>query len=106
MLCKAVLDAGALDYGAPQYYDGPYLNRPAHLLENVKLWMELLGPSRVVSFGVNNEFNYWTVGAAVDTFREWGTRYPDVRGVFDWRLGGDARGGYPFAKQFGPLVRN
>ena len=106
--CKEMLDAGALDYCAPQYYDGPDLNRPAYLLENITLWMDLLGPSKVVvGFGVNNELNnYWTVGSAVDTFRELEARYPEVRGVFDWRLDWDARDGYPFARQLGPLVRN
>ncbi|CAA9557325.1 MAG: CBM32, partial [uncultured Truepera sp.] len=99
--CKDMLDAGALDYCAPQYYDGPDLSSPAYLLENITLWMDLLGPQHVVvGFGVNNELNnYWAVGSAVDTFKKLEARYPNVRGVFDWRLDWDARDGYPFARQ-------
>ncbi len=104
--CQAMLDAGALDYCAPQYYDGPDLSDPAYLLENIKLWMDLLGPENVVvGFGVNSELNnYWKLDAVVSTFQQLEARYPQVKGVFDWRLDWDAQGGYPFAKQLGPLV--
>ncbi len=104
--CKAMLDAGALDYCAPQYYDGPDLSDPAYLLENIKIWMALMGPQNVVvGFGVNNELNnYWKIDSVVDTFKKLEARYPQVKGVFDWRLDWDARDGYPFAKQLDPLV--
>ena len=104
--CKDMLDAGAIDYCAPQYYDGPDLSDPAYLLENIKIWMELMGPKNVVvGFGVNNELNnYWKIDSVVDTFKTLEARYPQVKGVFDWRLDWDARDGYPFAKQLGPLV--
>lgn len=104
--CKDMLDAGAIDYCAPQYYDGPDLSDPAHLLENIEIWMGLMGPQNVVvGFGVNNELNnYWKIDSAVNTFETLEARYPDVKGVFDWRLDWDARDGYPFAKQLGPLV--
>ena len=106
--CKAMLDAGALDYCAPQYYDGPNLSDPAYLLENIKIWMALMGPQNVVvGFGVNNELNnYWKIDSVVDTFKKLEARYPQVKGVFDWRLDWDAQDGYPFAKQLGPLVKD
>ena len=104
--CKDMLDAGAIDYCAPQYYDGPDLSDPAYLLENIKIWMDLMGPENVVvGFGVNNELNnYWKIDSVVDTFKTLEARYPNVKGVFDWRLDWDARDGYPFARRLGPLV--
>lgn len=104
--CKDMLNAGAIDYCAPQYYDGPDLSDPAYLLENIKVWMDLMGPQNVVvGFGVNDELNnYWKIDLVVDTFKTLEPRYPDVKGVFDWRLDWDARDGYPFARRLGPLV--
>lgn len=106
--CKDMLTAGALDYCAPQYYDGPDLSDPAWVRNNIGIWMNLLGPEHVVvGFGVNNELNnYWkTADSAATMFQEIKSQYPEVKGAFDWRLDWDARDGYPFAKKFAPLVR-
>ena len=105
--CAAMLRAGALDYCAPQYYDGPRLNDPAYLLNNLGTWVGLLGAEHVlVGFGVNAGLeHYWTLDSAAATFRRARARFPGLRGVFDWRLDWDARQGYPFARRFGPLVR-
>lgn len=105
--CAAMLRAGALDYCAPQYYDGPRLNDPAYLLNNLETWVDLLGAEHVlVGFGVNAGLkHYWTVDSAAAAFRQVRTRFPGIRGVFDWRLDWDAGRGYPFARRFAPLVR-
>ncbi|WP_293913058.1 AbfB domain-containing protein [Deinococcus sp.] len=105
--CKDMLSAGALDYCAPQYYDGPQLSDPAYLQTNIKIWMDLLGPSHVmVGFGVNNDLlNYWKIEGAVSAFKAVKAQYPGTVGAFDWRLDWDAAQGYPFAKQFAPLVK-
>jgi chitinase len=105
--CAAMLRAGALDYCAPQYYDGPALNDPAYLLGNIRTWTELLGPEHVVvGFGVHGGLkHYWTVDSAAAAFQQVRAHFPAIRGVFGWRLDWDARQGYPFARRFGPLVR-
>lgn len=105
--CRAMLGAGALDYCAPQYYDGPELNDPAYLLNNIRTWVEALGAEHVlVGFGVNARLkHYWTVDSALATYGQVRARFPGVRGVFDWRLDWDVGQGSPFARRFGPLVR-
>ncbi|MBZ9749878.1 hypothetical protein K7W42_03265 [Deinococcus sp. HMF7604] len=105
--CKAMLTAGALDYCAPQYYDGPQLNDPTYLQNNLQMWVNLLGADHVVvGFGVNPGLaNYWTIGSAVNTFSQVKSRFLGLRGAFDWRLDWDVQQGSPFAQQFGPLTR-
>ena len=104
--CKAMLDAQVIDYCAPQYYDGPNLSDPAYLLQNIEIWIDLLGPENVVvGFGVNDERdNYWKIDAVVEAFKKVKAQYPNVKGVFDWRLDWDAQQGYPFARRLAPLV--
>ena len=89
-----MLDAQAIDYCAPQYYDGPNLSDPAYLLQNIEIWINLLGPENVVvGFGVNDERNnYWKINAVVEAFKKVKAQYPNIKGVFDWRrLGRSAR---------------
>lgn len=106
--CKDMLDAGVLDFCAPQYYDGPQLSDPAYLESNITTWMNLLGPDHVVvGYGVSPSLpDYWSVGSAEQSFRGVKAAYPSVRGVFDWRLDWDARDGYPFARTLAPIVRS
>ena len=46
--CQAMVQAGAMDYAAPQYYDGPGLAVPSYVVGNVQEWVNLLGASHVV----------------------------------------------------------
>lgn len=103
--CRAMVAAGALDYAAPQYYDGPGLNQPAYVVENVKQWVSLLGANRVVvGFGINNATNYMTKDQAITTWRQVHANHPDIRGGFDWQIHTDEEQGWPFANGVAPLI--
>ena len=104
--CLAMVRAGALDYAAPQYYDGPNLADPAYAVDNVAQWVSLLGARRVVvGFGINNATNYMTSDQAVSTWNEVEARHPDLRGAFDWEITQDEALGWPFGDRVAPLVR-
>ncbi|SHH09224.1 glycosyl hydrolase family 18 protein [Massilia sp. CF038] len=103
--CRAMVAAGALDYAAPQYYDGPGLNQPAYVVDNVRQWVNLLGANRVVvGFGINNVTNYMTREQAITTWKQVKANHPDIRGGFDWQINTDEAQGWPFANGVGPLI--
>lgn len=102
---RAMVAAGALDYAAPQYYDGPGLNQPAYVVENIKQWVSLLGANRVVvGFGINNATNYMTRDQAITTWNQVKANHPDIRGAFDWQIHTDEEQGWPFANGVAPLI--
>jgi chitinase len=103
--CAAMVAAGALDYAAPQYYDGPGLDDPAYIVDSVDQWVALLGASHVaVGFGVWDQPMYESIGDAIAAWDEIARRHPDVRGAFDWSIALDEGQGWPFARQLGPRV--
>jgi hypothetical protein len=103
--CRAMADAGALDYAAPQYYDGPGLATQSYIVGSVNEWAALLGPSKVVvGFGIWDQPNYMSIGAAVATWNQVEANLPNLRGAFDWTIHTDEAQGWPFASQVGPLV--
>ena len=104
--CSDMLKAGALDWCAPQYYDGPNLADPNWILPNVDVWMNLLGPAHVViGFGVDPQAaNYETISVAESVWSQIKAKYPTVEGAFDWQINNDSLQGYPFATQLGPLI--
>jgi hypothetical protein len=103
--CSQMVAAGALDYAAPQYYDGPGLAVQSYVVPNVDTWVSLLGESHVVvGFGVANETNYMTIAQAVATWDAVAMNHPGIRGAFDWEIDTDQSTGWPFADQVGPLV--
>ncbi len=104
--CQQLLQGNALDYCAPQYYDGPNLADPSYVQSNIATWMTLLGPSHVVvGFGVNpGVTNYMSIGQATSTWNAIKAAYPATLGVFDWQIDTDYAQGWPFANQMKPLV--
>jgi chitinase len=103
--CSQMLAAGALDYAAPQYYDGPNLAVQSYIVPNVGTWASLLGDSHVVvGFGIANATNYMTVAQVVSTWNALAANEPTLRGAFDWEIDVDQASGWPFATQVGPLV--
>ncbi len=103
--CKAMLDGGALDYAAPQYYDGPNLATQSYITKSVGEWAALLGASKVVvGFGVWDQPNYMSIADAVSTWKALAAARPALRGAFDWQINTDETQGWPFAQQLGPLV--
>lgn len=103
--CQDMLRAGALDYAAPQYYDGPNLADPAYVITNVDQWVALLGaPHVVVGFGTNSAANFMSDAQAASTWRAVQQRHPQLRGAFNWELVTDERQGWAFARKVGPLV--
>lgn len=100
-----MLAAGALDYAAPQYYDGPNLATQAYVVPSVDTWAGLLGEEHVVvGFGVANATNYMTIQQAVSTWDAVLANHPGIGGAFDWQIDVDQSTGWPFAMQVGPLV--
>jgi hypothetical protein len=103
--CSDMAAAGALDYCAPQYYDGPGLAVQSYVVTNVDTWAALLGESKlVVGFGISTAANYMTVGQVVSTWQALEGNHPSLRGAFDWAIDVDQSTGWPFATQVGPLV--
>lgn len=104
--CKDMLTAGALDYCAPQYYDGPGLAVPDYLVGNVQEWVNLLGPTHVVvGFGINTSLpNYMTQAQAIESWNRVEAANPTIRGGFDWETGSDETQGWPFANGVAPLI--
>ena len=106
--CKRLLAGGALDYCAPQYYDGRDLATQAYLSANIVQWMNAMGPNHlVVGFGVNpdpNVANYWTINNATNAWSAVKAAYPATLGAFDWEIGMDSSLGWQFAGQMKPLV--
>ena len=103
--CRAMVAAGALDYAAPQYYDGPGLNQPAYVVDNVRQWVSLLGANHVVvGFGINNATNYMSKEQAITTWNQVKANHPEIRGGFDWQINTDEAQGWPFANSVGTLI--
>lgn len=104
--CREMVRAGAMDYAAPQYYDGPNLADPAYMLASVRQWVALLGAGHVVvGFGVNSAANYMSGAQAQQTWRQIEAQHPGIRGAFDWEINTDEEQGWPFANGVGPLIR-
>jgi chitinase len=103
--CTAMVQAGALDYCAPQYYDGPDLADPSYVVSNAPQWVSALGPTHVViGFGVDNAANYMTPAQAADTWNQLAITYPTLGGAFDWNASTDETQGWPFADTVAPLA--
>lgn len=103
--CKTMIEAEAMDYAAPQYYDGPNLATQSYITQSVDLWAELVGASHlVVGFGIWDATNYMSIGDAVSTWNQLEQKHPSLRGAFDWQIHTDETNGWSFASQMGPLV--
>ena len=105
-LCVSMLQAGALDYCAPQYYDGPNLADPSWILPNVDVWMSLMPPQNFVfGFGIDSNLaNYEPIGVGVSVWQSIAAKYPSIGGAFDWQINEDLLNGAPFVDQLAPLV--
>ncbi|WP_437593315.1 glycosyl hydrolase family 18 protein [Sorangium sp. So ce1000] len=103
--CKEMVDAGAMDYAAPQYYDGPDLDQQSYIVNSVNEWVSLLGPTHVVvGFGIWDQPYYMSIDEAIPTWNEVESNHPKLRGVFDWQIHIDESLGWQFANGVGPLV--
>jgi chitinase len=107
VFCQAMVNAGAMDYAAPQYYDGPGLADPAYVVPNVAEWVALLGASHVViGFGINpSAANYMTPAAAITIWNQVRAASPTIHGGFDWEISTDVAQGFPFAHGVGNLIK-
>lgn len=104
--CQAMIRAGALDYAAPQYYDGPGLADPSYVVSNIMGWVSLLGADHVVvGFGIDKLPNHMSQAQAVSTWDQVKANHPSIRGAFDWEIGTDEAQGWPFAIGLGPLIQ-
>ncbi|MGK3991442.1 glycosyl hydrolase family 18 protein [Sorangium sp. So ce136] len=104
--CEDMVNAGAMDYAAPQYYDGPDLDQQPYIVENVDEWVRRLGPTHVVvGFGIWDQPNYMSIDEAIPTWNKLEVDHPTLRGAFDWQIHIDESLGWPFADRIGPLVR-
>jgi hypothetical protein len=103
--CSEMVKAGALDYAAPQYYDGPGLAVQSYIVGSIDEWGTLLGDNHLaVGFGVSNQPNFMTIADAVSTWEAVKAKHPNVSGAFDWEIHSDESAGWPFAREMGPLV--
>lgn len=103
--CRAMVAGGAMDYAAPQYYDGPGLADPAYVAANIDQWVFKLGVSHVVvGFGVWNQTNYMTADQAVTAWNLVKAKHPSIRGGFNWQIHTDEANGWAFANRLKPLI--
>jgi chitinase len=109
--CSQMLAAGAMDYCAPQYYDGPGLADPAYIVNSIRTWVRDVArgdASRiVVGFGIQpGAANYSTTAGVTQAWNQIEAEFPGIRGAFLWSHAGDAANGWGFATSVTPLVRN
>ncbi len=103
--CAAMVKAGALDFAAPQYYDGPDLATIEFMEKNLEEWITLLGANHVaIGFGIWNKKNYMTIDDALESWRRINTRHPTLAGAFAWSLPLDEEQGWPFTLRLAPLI--
>ncbi len=106
--CKAMINGGAMDYAAPQYYDGPGLANPDYIVSNVEEWIRdvAAGDAKkiVVGFGMENLPNYSTIDQIKTAWNRIETAHPDIRGAFLWQHKTDSDRGWAFANQIIPLI--
>jgi chitinase len=106
--CKAMIAGGAMDYAAPQYYDGPGLSDPNYIVNSVQAWIrDVAGGDAtkiVVGFGMENSANYSTVDQIKDAWNRIEAANPRIRGAFLWQHKTDADRNWAFANQVIPLI--
>ncbi len=107
VFCQAMVSAGAMDYAAPQYYDGPGLAMPSYVVGSVTEWVNLLGAAHVVvGFGINpGAANYMTPADAITIWNQVRAANPAIHGGFDWEISTDLAQGFPFAHGVGNLIK-
>jgi chitinase len=105
--CVAMKNAGAVDFIAPQFYDGPNLAVQSEIVRFMGEWAAALGgwDKLGVGFGVNaGVANYMEISQAIATWNQLEAAQPTLRGMMNWEINTDARQGYPVATQLVPLV--
>ena len=104
--CRDLLAAKALNYCAPQFYDGPQHTDAAYISEKMAKWTAALGPEHVVvGFGVNPGFaNYMTIDQAASVWTSLRASYPTLLGAYDWKVDTDRAQEWAFAARMAPLV--
>jgi hypothetical protein len=106
--CRAMINGGAMDYAAPQYYDGPGLSDPNYIVSNVEEWIRDVagGDAKkiVVGFGMENLPNYSTIEQIKSAWNQIESKHPDIRGAFLWQHKTDSDRGWAFANQVIPLI--
>jgi chitinase len=108
---KSMLAAGALDYAAPQYYDGPGLSDPTYIANSVRTWINDVAAGNaskiVVGFGIEpGAANYSTTAQVAQAWNQIEAEFPTIRGAFVWSHTGDQANGWGFATTIAPLIRN
>ncbi len=106
---RTMLAAGAMDYVAPQYYDGPGLSDPTYIASSVRTWITDIAAgdaSRVViGFGISpGSANYSTTAQVAQAWQQVEAEFPAIRGAFVWSHSGDAANGWGFATAISPLI--
>jgi chitinase len=103
--CQQMVAAGAMDYVAPQYYDGPGLAVQSYVESNVDEWVGLVGADKlVVGFGIWDQENYMGIEEAISTWNAVSAKHPTLRGGFEWAIHLDEGLGWPFATELGPVI--
>ncbi len=104
--CRAMLDAGALDLVAPQFYGGPGLDQPRFIRDSVRAWAGNLRDASVLAIGLRVGAGAGHLGPdqAVSAWEQAVGAAPDLRGAFNWHVSADALAGWAFARVLGPRL--
>ena len=106
--CRALLSAGAMDYVAPQFYDGPGLADPDVIVRETRAWVDEVADgdaSRiVVGFGMDDLPDYSSMAEIAVAWARILAEHPRIGGAYLWQHRTDAAGGWPFAQRMAPGI--
>lgn len=106
LICKAMSDAGALDYAGPQYYDSPDLITQTAIVNLTREWVSYLGDASKVAVGLSaNYAGGPTLATCQAAWNQLVKEFPTLRGVFAWSAQDDQNGSWNWGKTMGPLVK-
>ena len=92
-MLKAMADAGALSWAAPQYYDWSGFNAAGFISNRTNDWVRDLGADKVM---LGLAANYSNGPSLADCIREWDAvkaAHPEIRGMFCWNALLNSSGG-------------
>lgn len=107
VLCKAMMDAGVMDYAAPQFYDSSDLTQLSTITSLTEDWIKNVAGGDASKIVIGLTSNYGAGPTLATSKQAWSTlvaKYPNLRGVFAWSAQDDAGAGWAFANQMGALV--
>ncbi|UUL77442.1 glycosyl hydrolase family 18 protein [Pseudarthrobacter sp. Fe7] len=107
-MVREALSTGLMTYAGPQFYGGPGVSEPSHIIETTRDWVQNVAGGDaskiVVGFGMEKLPNYSSIEQILSAWREIAEEFPTIRGAFLWQHQTDADRGWVFVTQLAPHV--